>query len=688
VLQKDKTEKKQMASKSKLSRTRNIGVVAHIDAGKTTVTERILFYTGKSYKMGEVHDGEAVMDWMPQEQERGITITSAVTTCSWQNHEIHIIDTPGHVDFTMEVERSLRVLDGAVVVFCAVGGVEPQSETVWHQADKYHVPKVAFINKMDRVGADFFSAVRMMSERFNSKPLPIQIPWGREENFNGVVDLIRQKLLTWDPSTLGLSYEFSEIPLDVKPQIERYREEMLEMLAELDDTFAEKYLEGSLLSEKDIMETIRKTTLSLKIVPVMCGSALRNKGVQPILDAVVSYLPSPEDVPPMKGINPLTKAEEIRISSNQEPLAALAFKIMQDEGRKMTYLRIYSGQLKTGQEIYNASKGKKEKIARLLKMHANKRERVLQAFAGEIIAVMGLKETATGDTICDEDHPILLEPIEFYEPVISQAIEAKTPADQEKLSLALAKFMEEDPTIKVKYEDETAQTVISGMGELHLEIIIDRLLREFNTHVNVGKPRVVYRETIQKKVDIERLFEKELGEKKHFGHVRLTLEPWERGNGVEFIRQIDGTVIPEEYFGAIEEGIHEAALSGCLSGYPLVDIRVRLIGGSYREGEASVLAYKIAAGSAFKDGCAKAEPIQLEPIMDVDVITPSEFMGDVIGDIHARRGEIQAVTPKGSISEIRARVPLKALFGYSTDLRSATQGRAVFSMQFFRFDKT
>jgi elongation factor G len=638
--------------------------------------------------MGEVHDGEAVMDWMPQEQERGITITSAVTTCSWQNHEIHIIDTPGHVDFTMEVERSLRVLDGAVVVFCAVGGVEPQSETVWHQADKYHVPKVAFINKMDRVGADFFSAVRMMSERFNSKPLPIQIPWGREENFNGVVDLIRQKLLTWDPSTLGLSYEFSEIPLDVKPQVERYREEMLEMLAELDDTFAEKYLEGSLLSEKDIMETIRKTTLSLKIVPVMCGSALRNKGVQPILDAVVSYLPSPEDVPPMKGINPLTKAEEIRISSNQEPLAALAFKIMQDEGRKMTYLRIYSGQLKTGQEIYNASKGKKEKIARLLKMHANKRERVLQAFAGEIIAVMGLKETATGDTICDEEHPILLEPIEFYEPVISQAIEAKTPADQEKLSLALAKFMEEDPTIKVKYEDETAQTVISGMGELHLEIIIDRLLREFNTHVNVGKPRVVYRETIQKKVDIERLFEKELGEKKHFGHVRLTLEPWERGNGVEFIRQIDGTVIPEEYFGAIEEGIHEAALSGCLSGYPLVDIRVRLIGGSYREGEASVLAYKIAAGSAFKDGCAKAEPIQLEPIMDVDVITPSEFMGDVIGDIHARRGEIQAVTPKGSISEIRARVPLKALFGYSTDLRSATQGRAVFSMQFFRFDKT
>ena len=677
-----------MASKSKLSRTRNIGIIAHIDAGKTTVTERILFYTGKSYKLGEVHDGEAVMDWMPQEQERGITITSAVTTCSWQNHEIHIIDTPGHVDFTIEVERSLRVLDGVVVVFCAVGGVEPQSETVWHQADKYLVPKIAFINKMDRVGADFFSTVRVMSERFNSKPLPVQIPWGQEDSFNGVVDLVRQKLLTWDPSTLGLSYSLTEIPQDIKPQAEKYREEMLETLAELDDAFAEKYLEGVLISEKDISETIRKTTLSLKIVPVMCGSALRNKGVQPVLDAVVSCLPSPEDVPPVKGINPLTKAVETRISGNQEPLAALAFKIMQDEGRKMTYLRIYSGQLKAGQEIYNASRGKKEKIARLLKMHANKRERVEQAFAGEIIAVMGLKETVTGDTICDEAHPILLETIEFYEPVISQAIEAKTPADQEKLSLALAKFMEEDPTIKVKYDDETAQTIISGMGELHLEIIIDRLLREFNTQVNVGKPRVVYRETIQKKVEVEGIFEKELGDKKHFGQVRLLLEPLERGNGVEFIRQVDRAVIPAEYFDAIEEGIHEAALSGCLSGYPLVDIRVRLIGVSCREGEASALGYKIAAGSAFKDGCARAQPIQLEPVMDVDVITPSEFMGDVIGDIHGRRGEIQAVTPKGSISQIKARVPLKALFGYSTDLRSATQGRAVFSMQFFRFDKT
>ena len=485
-----------------------------------------------------------------------------------------------------------------------------------------------------------------------------------------------------------MSYALSEIPEEIKPQMDAYREEMLERLAERDDDFADRYLEGVSLSEKDILEAVRKATLSLKAVPVMCGSALRNKGVQPVLDAVVAYLPSPEDVPPVKGIHPLTKAEETRISSNQEALAALAFKIMQEEGRKMTYLRIYSGQIKAGGEIYNASKRKREKVARLLKMHANKRERVDQAFAGEIIAVMGLKETGTGDTICEESRPILLEPIEFYDPVISQAIEAKTPADQEKLTLALAKFMEEDPTIKVKYEDETAQTVISGMGELHLEIIMDRLLREFNTHVNIGKPRVVYRETIQKKIEIERRFEKELGEKKHFGHVRLILEPLERGNGVDFVRQMDGDPIPEEYLAAVEEGIHEAALSGCLSGYPLVDIRVRLVGGSYREGESSSLGYKIAAGSAFKDGCAQAEPVQLEPIMDVDVITPSEFMGDVIGDIHARRGEIQAVTPKGSISEIRARVPLRALFGYSTDLRSATQGRAVFSMQFFRFDKS
>ncbi|MBA4398108.1 MAG: elongation factor G, partial [Syntrophus sp. (in: bacteria)] len=584
---------------------------------------------------------EAVMDWMPQEQERGITITSAVTTCSWKNHEIHIIDTPGHVDFTIEVERSLRVLDGAVVVFCAVGGVEPQSETVWHQADRYGVPKIAFINKMDRVGADYFATVRMMETRFNSRPLPIQIPWGHEDTFGGVVDLIHRQLITWDNSTLGLSFFYSDIPSEIISEVELCREQMIEALAETDDKFADQYLEGKDIPDAEIMHAIRKATLSLKVVPVMCGSALRNKGIQPVLDAVVAYLPSPEDIPPIRGVNPVTHAEEIRLSSHKEPLTALAFKIMQDEGRKLTYLRIYAGEVQAGQEIYNASKQKKEKIARLLKMHANKRERIEKAVAGELVAVMGLKDTTTGDTLCDETHPILLEPIDIYEPVISQAIEAKTPADQEKLSLALSKFMEEDPTLRVKYDDETAQTVISGMGELHLEIIIDRLIREFNTRVNIGQPRVVYRETIQKKTEIEGRFEKELGERKHFGHVRLLLEPLNRGRGLEIDRRIEGAVIPEEYFSAIEEGVRESAHSGCLAGHPVVDVRVSLLGGSFQEGEASALGYKVAASSAFKDGCLQADPIMLEPIMNVDILTPSEFMGDVIGDIHARRGEIQ-----------------------------------------------
>ena len=677
-----------MASKSRLSRTRNIGIAAHIDAGKTTVTERILFYTGKSYKMGEVHDGEAVMDWMPQEQERGITITSAVTTCTWENHEIHIIDTPGHVDFTIEVERSLRVLDGAVVVFCAVGGVEPQSETVWHQADKYGVPKVAFINKMDRVGANYPRTIRQMKERFNSVPLPIQIPFGEEEAFRGVVDLIRQQVITWDDATKGASYGYADIPDEIRKQAMEHRDRMIALLADVDDGIAEKYLEGMEIPEAEIIEAIRKATISLQIVPVLCGSALRNKGVQPLLDAVVHYLPSPEDIPPVKGLNPLTKQEEIRASSDKEPLAALAFKIMQDEGRKLTYLRIYSGRLHAGDELYNASRGKKEKIARLLKMHANKRERVEQAGAGDIIAVMGLKEITTGDTVCDEAHPILLEPIDFYEPVISLAIEAKTPADQEKLAVALNKLMEEDPTLRVKYEDETAQTVLSGMGELHLEVITDRLLREFNARVNVGKPRVVHRETIQKRVECEGLFERELGEKKHFGHVKLILEPKERGGGIEIVRRIeDEAAIPEEFWIAMEDGIREGVLSGVLAGYPVIDIRIAIRGGILKEGETTPLGCKIAASSAFREGCLKADPILLDPIMLVDIITPSEFMGEVIGDINARRGDIQAIDPKGAVSEIRAKVPLKAMFGYSTDLRSTTQGRAVFTMQFFSYDK-
>ncbi len=678
-----------MASKSKLSRTRNIGIIAHIDAGKTTVSERILFYTGISYKMGEVHDGEAVMDWMPQEQERGITITSAVTTCTWNTHDIHIIDTPGHVDFTIEVERSLRVLDGAVVVFCAVGGVEPQSETVWHQADKYGVPKVAFINKMDRIGANYAGTIRMMKKRFNSLPLPIQIPFGDGEDFRGVVDLIRQQLITWDETTKGLAYQYGEIPPDILPQAVEQRDRMIAMLADIDDVIAEKYLDGVDVPAEEIYTAIRKATISLAVVPVMCGSALRNKGVQPVLDAVVRFLPSPEEIPAVKGVNPLTKQEETRASSDKEPLAALAFKIMQDEGRKLTYLRIYSGILHARDELYNASHRKKEKISRILKMHANKRERVEQAAAGDIIAVMGFKWVTTGDTICDEAHPILLEPIEFYEPVISLAIEAKTPADQEKLTVALGKLMEEDPTLRVKYEDETAQTVISGMGELHLEIITDRLLREFNARVNVGKPRVVHRETIQKSVECEGLFERELGEKKHFGHVRIHLEPKERGGGIEIIRRLEeGALIPEEFLAAMEEGIREALFSGVSAGYPVIDIRIVIRGGMLKEGESTALGCKIAASSAFRDGCLKAEPILLEPIMLVDVMTPTEFMGEVIGDINARRGEIQAITPKGSVSEIKAKVPLKAMFGYSTDLRSATQGRAVFTMQFFIYDKT
>jgi len=676
-----------MASKSKISRTRNIGIVAHIDAGKTTVTERILYYTGKSYKMGEVHDGQAVMDWMPQEQERGITITSAVTTCEWHNHDIHIIDTPGHVDFTIEVERSLRVLDGAVVVFCAVGGVEPQSETVWHQADKYGVPKIAFINKMDRVGADFFSVVETMRERFTSIPVAIQIPAGSEDNFRGAIDLINNKMIVWDDSTSGMEMSLQEIPEEFADEVKSRREKMIETLAEVDDDLADKYLGGEEITAAEIEKALRKATISLKIVPVLCGAALRNKGIQPVLDAIINYLPSPEDVPPIKGINPVTKKEELRHSSDKEPLAALAFKIMLDEGRKLSYLRIYSGKIHVNDEIYNSIKKKKEKIARLLRMHANKRERIDTASAGDLVAVLGLKTTTTGDTLCTEEHPIMLELIEFYEPVISQAIEAKTPADQEKLNMALDKLVEEDPTLKVKYEDETAQTIISGMGELHLEIIVDRLLREFNCHVNVGRPRVVYRETIQKKIEIEGIFEKELGDRKHFGHVRLSLAPRKRGSGNEIIMKIDDSIIPAEYYPVIEEGITEAMMNGALNGYPVIDVEATITGGSFRESDSSAQGYKIAASTAFRDGCSIADPLMLEPIMMVDIITPSEFMGDVIGDINARKGEIQSVNPKGTVSEIKAKVPLKAMFGYSTDLRSSTQGRAIFSMIFSEYNK-
>ena len=677
-----------MAAQTRLSKIRNIGIAAHIDAGKTTVTERLLFYTGKTYKMGEVHDGEAVMDWMPQEQERGITITSAVTTCQWKNNEIHIIDTPGHVDFTIEVERSLRVLDSVLMVFCAVGGVEPQSETVWHQADKYRVPKIAFINKMDRVGADYFGTVKMMRERFSSVPLLTQIPVMEGDVFKGIIDLIAEKMIVWDGDSLGLKYDLIDVPPEWGQRAEEYREKLIETLAEADDRIAEKYLDGDDIEEKEIVDAIRRTTIQLKVVPVLCGTALRNVGIQPILDAVVNFLPSPEDVPPIEGVNPENKEREKRISSNKEPLSALAFKVMMDEGRKITYIRIYSGQIRVGEEVYNSSSQKKEKISRLLKMHANKRERVNEVGAGNIVAVVGLKNTTTGDTLCDESHPIVLETIDFYEPVISQAIEAKTPQDQDKLATALAKLVDEDPTLKVKYEDETAQTIISGMGELHLEIVTDRLIREFHTNVNVGKPKVVYRETIGRKVEIERIFQKELGDKKHFGHVILSLEPRERGVGLQLINDMADETIPEGYYPVIKEGISDAALSGCISGYPVTDVTVRLKGGSFREGESTELGYRIAASTAFNDGCSDAEPILLEPVMRVDIITPSEFMGDVIGNINSRRGEVENINPKGPISEIKAKVPLKQMFGYSTDLRSATQGRATFSMQFLKYDKS
>ena len=661
--------------------------MAHIDAGKTTVTERILYYTGKTYKIGEVHDGEAVMDWMPQEQERGITITSTVTACPWKNFDLHLIDTPGHVDFTIEVERSLRVLDGAVVVFCAVGGVEPQSETVWHQADRYGVPKIAFINKMDRPGADYFGTVETMKERFASVPLPIQIPLMENGNFRGIVDLIRRKCVSWNEESLGSTYNITDIPSETSAEAEKHREALIEQLAESDDEIAEKYLEGEEISEEEILQALRKGTLSLSIVPVLCGSALRNKGVQPLLDAVVDFLPSPEEVRPVSGINPLTGEAEIRKTRVNAPLTAFAFKVMTDEGRRITYLRLYSGTLSAGDEVYNATRQKRERAARLMKMHANKRERIDKAIAGDIVVAVGLKNTCTGDTICDESHPILLETMDFYEPVISRAIEAKTPDDQSRLTLALDKLTAEDPTLRVKYDEETAQTVISGMGELHLEIVLDRLQREFKTGVNVGKPRVVYRETVENEFRSEETFDKKVGEKKHFGHVILQLTPAPRSGRLSVVNELDPEVIPPAYYEIIEQSIRDAGLSGPLSGYPVVDLEVTIRGGSHREGESSELGYQVAASTAFQNGLVSARPVLLEPVMSVDILTPAEFTGEVIGSINSRGGEVVNVIQKMPVAEIRATIPLRHLFGYTTDLRSLTQGRATFSMQFLRYDK-
>ena len=672
-------------STARLNRIRNIGIMAHIDAGKTTVTERILYYSGRSHKMGEVHDGEAVMDWMRQEQERGITITSAVTTCPWRGHEIHIIDTPGHVDFTIEVERSLRVLDGAIAVFDAVSGVEPQSETVCHQADKYHVPRLTFINKMDRVGADFFATVEMMKDKLGTQPALIQLPIGAEDQFRGVIDLVKMKAITWKEETLGATFQEGEIAADLLPEAMKVRDQLLEKLAEKDDALMEKYLGGQEISPEEIRGVLREATLKFELVPVLCGAALRNKGIQPLLDAVVDYLPAPPDVPPIQGFNPETDEPESRGSSDEEPFAALAFKIMMDEGRKLTYLRVYSGVMRAEQEVYNSTKGKRERVARLFRMHANKKERIPEARAGDIIGAAGLKETSTGDTLCSESHPITLERIDFYEPVTSVAVELKSRADQEKLGLALEKLADEDPTFRVKYDEDTGQTIISGMGELHLEVIVRRLQDDFNVSVNVGKPQVVYRETITEEGEGEGRFEREIEGQIHFGHVRLRLEPSPRGSGLKFDAAAEGT-IPAEFIPAIETGVKESTLNGVIAGYPVVDLKITLLGGTYREGNSTPLAYQVAAALAFRDGCQKAQPVLLEPVMKTEVVVPEDFLGEVIGDLGARKARIEKVQSKGKVSVVEAFVALREMFGYSTDMRSLTQGRGTFTMQFDHFD--
>ena len=636
--------------------------------------------------MGEVHDGEAIMDWMEQEQERGITITSAVTTCFWRDCELHLIDTPGHVDFTIEVERSLRVLDGAIGVFCAVGGVEPQSETVWHQADKYRVPKIAFINKMDRLGADFTGAVEQMREKLGARPLILQIPLGAETDFGGVIDLIKMQAVLWDDSTLGLSYEFTAIPPEYEEQAKAHRTELLESLAELDDTIMEKYLADEVLEPKDLLPVIRQATLKLKMVPVLCGSALKNKGIQLLLDAIVDFLPSPLDVEAVAGHHPETGEKENRSSSDDEPFAGLAFKIQMDQGRKLTYVRVYSGSVPAGAEVFNVNRKQKEKVARIFQMHANKRERKAKAAAGEIVAMVGLKSTTTGDTICSQNNPILLEHIEFYEPVISIALEPRTRADEDKLLQSLDKLADEDPTFHFRQDPDTGQTIISGMGELHLDILVNRLLREYTVEVNVGKPQVVYRETITKSVEVESSFDREIAGVSHYAQVELHLEPRLRGKGNLFRELIRDGSIPESLIPSVEEGVMESLESGVIAGYPIVDVEVALIGGIYKEQTASELAFKVAASTALQEGCRKAQPQLLEPIMSVEIIVPEEFTGEVINDLSIRKGKIEGVHSRRSVKIIHAIVALSQMFGYSTALRSASQGRATFTMQFSHFD--
>jgi len=668
-----------------LDKVRNIGIMAHIDAGKTTTTERILFYTGKVHRMGEVHDGAATMDWMVQEQERGITITSAATTCEWNGYNVNIIDTPGHVDFTVEVERSLRVLDGAIAVFCSVGGVEPQSETVWRQADKYGVPRIAFINKMDRVGADFFRGVEMIRTRLGANPVPVQLPIGSEDKFVGIVDLISLRAFYYTDD-LGTHGTETAIPDDMLATVTDCRNRLLEAVVELDDALMAKYLDGEEVSEEEIKSALRKGTLSTKLTPVLCGSAFKNKGVQMLLDAVVDYLPSPLDLPAVTGLFPGENEELTRKADDEEPFAALAFKIMADPYvGKLAFVRVYSGTLKSGSYIMNSTKNKRERVGRILRMHANHREDIDMAYAGDIAAVVGLKDTTTGDTLCDEKKPIVLESMEFPDPVIDIAIEPKTKADQDKLGLSLARLAEEDPTFRVRTDHETGQTIISGMGELHLEIIVDRLLREFKVEANVGKPQVAYRETIRSAVKTEGKFIRQSGGRGQYGHVWLEIGPLEPGTGFQFENKIIGGVVPREYIPAVEAGVKDAMLTGVIAGYPMVDIKVALFDGSYHEVDSSEMAFKIAGSMALKDGAKKANPVLLEPIMKVEIVTPEEYMGDIMGDFNARRGRIEGMESRAGAQVVRGHVPLSEMFGYATTIRSISQGRATYVMHFSHY---
>jgi elongation factor G len=677
-----------MKNKTKINHIRNIGIIAHIDAGKTTVTERILYYTGRSHKIGEVHDGEAVMDWMVDEQERGITITSAVTTCEWENYEIHVIDTPGHVDFTIEVERSLRVLDGAVGVFSAVEGVEPQSETVWYQADKYGVPKMAFINKLDRIGADFLGTVEMMKERLKANPLILQLPVGQGDDFTDVIDLIDMKQIRWDEKTLGAAYELLPISDEYIAQAEEYREKMIEAVDEYDDEVMETYLSELPIDSSRLRDAIRNATISLELVPVLCGSALRNKGIQPLLDAIVNFLPSPVDIPPIKGSHPDTGEVIQCIAKDSEPLAALIFKVSMVEGRKLSFVRVYSGKLKAGGEVYNPALKKKEKLARILQMHANKRERIDTVGAGIIVGVVGLKDSSTGETLCFAEHPVLLENIEIYEPVISVAIEPKTHADQEKMDEVLQKFMAEDPTLIVRKDEDTGQTLLSGMGELHLEVITSRMQREFNTNVNVGRPQVVYREAIADQAEGSAVFDKEIAGQRLYGEVKLTVAPLPRGTGNQFQSRISDDDLSQNFIDAARKGALESLESGSLMGYPVVDVEVTLLSVQHKDSLSTELAYTVSASMASREALSKAGPFLLEPIMDVEVFVPEAFMGEVIGDLNSRSGKIESIDHKLGSQIIKVTVPLSRMFGYSTSLRSATQGRGTFTMHFSHFDRS